>query len=136
MADEAKDTQDKTPQLETEITRLNTELESVRNQAARYRVARNTALRQAHALSAVVQAHKINFDPTAADTGGLAIEDGKVVGEFMYKAPEATQAAPASPPGDSPAPPVTLDDVKKMSASDIRNNWEAVQKAVASQGAN
>ena len=110
----------KVAELETQIANLKTE-------SAKYRTARNEALKQAHALDAVVKAHNIAFDAGSADTSALKIEDGKVVGAFDYK--------PATPPKTDPPKPadageMSMVDVKNMTAEQIADNWDQVRGAM------
>ena len=58
-----------------QVANLRAELESVRNEAARYRVERNTALKSAHAYQTVVTKHNIGFSIDEANLEGLQIDN-------------------------------------------------------------
>ena len=122
-------------------------LEAARGEAASYRVARNSALRRAHALEQVAAAHNIDLDTISDEAlSKLAIKDGKVVDKFEYAAPGISGAGASkptqTPAGSSGAPPsstskasgdITMDDIRSMSMQDINNNWAKV-KAVLEAG--
>ena len=114
-----------------QVAKLERSLEAVRQEAAKYRIARNGALRSTHALKAVLSAHQITFDINNADTGGLLIEDGAVQGEFSYTPPTPAAPTPA-PPAGTPTEALTKADVRTMSADAIASNWDAVMSAMAS----
>ena len=105
------------------------EIASLRNEAARSRVQRNQALKEAHALKHVLKSHNINFDTDLADLGDLKIEHGAVRGEFKYELPKGTGKPVDSPlPDTKGASKLTMDDVRTMSPDKINENWEEVSK--------
>ena len=121
-------------QSQADLAKVRTDLESARNDEAKYRVGRNEALRKGHALSKVVKAHNIEFDVATADLASLAIEDGAVKGEFDYSPPGTSgnsgsnrQAPGTSQPGSNA---MTREDISNMSAEDINANWEEVSKVL------
>ena len=103
------------------------ELAQTRQQAAKYRVGRNTSLKREYALQEVLKAHNIPFDIDSADVGGLTIANGTVNGEFSYKPPTiARQSAPVAPTANTDGTVLTLDALKQMSAEDINARWAEV----------
>lgn len=110
---------------------MTAELEKVRNQAAGFRVQRNVALRESHALKQVVSAHNISFDVTTADTGGLAIKDGKVEGEFEYTPPTQQRTKEPTPPQGQNDNPLTVDDIRKMTPAQINERLDDVNKVLS-----
>ena len=117
-----------------ETTKVQGRLEQARREAARYRVGRNDALRQGHALRAVVKAHNIGFKVEDADVSALKVEDGKVDGEFDYSPAPPSKEPPKSPPGGGNEG-LTVDAVKKMSAEEMMARWDDVKAVMASSAA-
>ena len=102
-------------------------LEALRNQAAKYRVTRNDALKKLFVAQKVLKAHNITFDLEDADTGGLLIENGVVNGEFDYQPPKPERAEPKPLETEAKAG-MTIDDIKEMTPDQINKNWEEVSK--------
>ena len=110
------------------------ELSQTRQQAAKYRVGRNTSLKREYALQEVLKAHNIPFDIDSADMGGLTIANGSVNGEFNYKPPNvARQSAPVAPTANTDTTILTMDALKQMSADDINARWAEVSKLLKSK---
>jgi len=110
--------------LEADNARLSSDLESARGEAAKHRVARNVALRQSHALSAVVKAHNIPFDVSKADLDSLTIEGGRVQGEFDYSPGTGKkEERRVQTQQDS----ISLDDVRNMDQKAINQNWDTIK---------
>ena len=126
---ELKESNEKFTQLQADSTKAITDLESVRSEAAGYRVMRNQALRETAALTKVVKAHNITFDVGSADLKGLSIEDGKVSGEFEYTATKATTQVPGTQgiKGDE----ITPESIKGMTPEQINANWDKVSAVLA-----
>ena len=121
------------PPVTTAATINPADLESLRNESAKYRVQRNDALRQTHALKAVLAAHNISFDVTQADLGALSIDNGAVQGEFSYTPNNPTSSAPASqhqPAGAATPAVLTKDAISKMTSAQINENWEEISKVL------
>ena len=112
------------------LAHLQAEVEKLRNQSARYRVARNQALRREHALSTVLRSHNIAFDVGAADLGALSISNGSVSGEFSYSPPKAEKVDPPPPSGDAPSE-LKLDDLSNMTPEQINARWEDVSAVLS-----
>ena len=112
------------------VAKLESQLEAARQSAAKYRIARNAALRRGHALQTVLNSHQIAFDIENADLDGLHISDGAVQGDFPYTPPAPKTPPPSDPPGNA-TNALTRDDVAAMSADDIADNWEAAMAAMA-----
>ena len=107
------------------------EIQSLRQEAARYRVSRNDALRRAHALSTVIKAHNVSFSIDDADLSSLDIKDGSVTGDFKYEPKKIS---------DKPLPNVakgetglTMDRIREMSAKELSENWDEVKTVLESQ---
>ena len=133
MGEEENNTGKNSEGLEAQVAKLETELEKVRNQAARYRVTRNQALRNTYAFGRVLNAHKIVFDVNEADLKSLVIEDGQVSGEFSYRAPSTTKGnAPTEPPGEG-TKALTMSDIQAMSKDQIKARLPEVLKAMDAQ---
>ena len=119
--------------LQSEIAQMRAnhvaEVNSLRQEAAGYRVSRNDALRRGKVLDTVLGKHNIKFSMEDADVSKLEIVNGAVVGDFDYT-PRAV--APAPPPnaaaGDTG---LTMDKVKTMSAAEIEADWDNVQTVMA-----
>lgn len=106
----------------------------LRNEAARYRVERNAALREAHALRQVTTAH--NIEVPGPDTyAGLKVKGGQVVGEFKYT-PPAARAADGGQQQTSGRPPsstsgLTREALKGMTPEAISKlPWSDVTAAL------
>ena len=110
------------------------ELEGVANTAA---AARDTALRQSHALTAVLGAHNIQHTPTTEALAALQVNDGKVVGDYAYTPPAPPRTTPAatSPATGTSTALYTRAELNKMSAQDVNKNWDRVSKSLAALGA-
>ena len=117
----------------SDLAKANEQLEVARKQAARYRVQRNAALKAEHAQAAVLKAHNIGFDTAKADTSKLEIKDGIAHGEFDYSPPKPSGNGRAAkdPPGETPGA-LTFEDLKGMTAEQMTERWEEVEKVLAS----
>ena len=75
--------------------------------------------------NAVLSAHNVGFDVNEQDLSGLEIskDDGSVMGEFVYTAPEIK---PELPRASGKAETLTLDDLDGMSADQINARWDEV----------
>lgn len=122
-------------ELQAELQQLRAdhtaEVESLRKEASRHRVARNDALRRVHALDTVVKAHNIRFSLDEADLSGLTIKDGQVEGEYKYTLPTTPVNPPPTDDPSSTEEGLTLDKVKMMSAAEIEADWDNVQSVMA-----
>ena len=105
---------------------LEAEVKRLRQQSAGYRVARNQALKEGHAMKQVLKSHNIKFNLEEADLTSVSIEDGKATGEFAYTAPKADTKAKDVDPKSDEGKGMTYDDVKGMSADKINANWKEV----------
>lgn len=114
--------------LKAQVAELEKKNGELRTESAKYRTARNDALKQAHALGAVVKAHNIAFDLEKADTSGLKVENGKIEGEFAYT-PAEKPAPDTTKPADQ-GTGISMADVKNMTPEQINENWEQVQAAM------
>ena len=112
---------------QAEVEKLKSENSSLRTESAKYRTQRNDALKQAHALGAVVKAHNINFDLAKADLESLKVENGRIEGEFAYTPAENPKSDPPKPSDKSE---MSMADVKNMSPDQINENWDLVQGAM------
>jgi len=107
-----------------EIENLKAEVSALRNEAAKFRLARNEALRQGHVLGTVLKAHNISFNIEDADYSNLNIDNGKVVGDYQYT---PKKIATYNPPDVAKTDPVlTIDKIKEMSAQDIMKDYDNV----------
>jgi len=119
----------KTEDYEAEISALNEQIGDLRKEAAKYRLARNEALRQGHVLKTIAKAHNIKADLSEMDYSSLNIEDGKVVGEFEYSPKKISQKElPNIQQGETG---LTLEKIQSMSAADIEKNYDAVMEVMA-----
>lgn len=100
------------------VSNLKAELSSVREEAARYRVQRNDALKQNAALTAVVSAHNIDFDIARADLDNLKVDHGKVVGEFEYEPSTETRRDMTNP--NTKPDDLGRSDIEQMTAEQIK----------------
>ena len=128
MTDKNDDTNnEQTAKLTAQVAKLETELEKVRNSAARYRVARNQALREREAQGRVLSAHKVAFDVAKADLDGLSIgEGGTVEGEFTYEPPSPTQGNKTTEPPGEAATGLSAEAIDRMSPQEVADNWDKV----------
>ena len=137
---------DKTPEQKTtptEIEALTSKLETayqqnaeLRSEAAQYRVARNTALKQNSALKTVLEKHNVGFVVETADLSKMTIENGQVEGGFEYT-PKGTShetKAPNQPPIQPSQSGLTLEAVNSMTPSEINKNWDKVQEVLKTAG--
>lgn len=116
------------PEESEKVSRLEADLTAARAEAAKYRTARNEALRRAHAQAAVLEAHKIKHEPTTEALDALTIEDGKVKGTYDYSPPDPVrQDLPQSPANQG----MNMSDIKNMTADQINENWDEVSKVLA-----
>ncbi|MXY87615.1 MAG: hypothetical protein F4Y92_01965 [Dehalococcoidia bacterium] len=125
MSEKQDDSTD-TPEPSDDLATLRAELTEARAEAARYRVARNTALKRSYALASIAKAHNLGIDPDELDLDGLRIEHGKAVGEFAYTVPGSNGQAPPPPSGES-GTTLSLDDVKAWSPKEINERWDEVK---------
>ena len=113
------------------ISDLESQIASLKNEAAKYRTARNDALKKAHAQAAVLKAHNIVHDFDAKALEALTIEDGKASGIYEY-------APPATIRQDLPVPEtksgITRADIRNMSIDQINDNWAEISKVMANDG--
>ena len=130
---ESADDQGQAPAEDPRIAELTEQVSALKTEAAKYRTARNDALKTAHAQAAVLAAHKIEHTPDASALEALKIEDGKVMGEYAYTPPSPVrQEAPAKEPVQSG---LTMADVRNMTPAQINSDWAAVSKVLeASNG--
>ena len=116
----------------TQIADLRGQIDKLRNECAGYRTERNASLRREAALSQVLSKHNIEFDIVRADLGGFKIESGKAVGELEYEPAKVSKKEPDVSGAGNPT--LTMEDVAKMSESQINANWEAVSLAMSNGG--
>ena len=111
-----------TPETQVELT-------NARQDAAKYRVGRNDALKREFALKEVLKAHNISFDTESIDTSGMTIANGNVSGEYKYVPPQlARQSAQVAPVANDNGSVLTLDAVKNMTEAEINSRWDEVSK--------
>ena len=108
----------------------NAEIESLRRQNAKYRVARNDALRAAHAYKTVVNAHNIKFALDEVDLTQMQIDNGAVVGDFAYTPPAiktpSTNDSKSTTMGAS-GETLSLESVADMDANEINERWDEIK---------
>ena len=128
--EETDNTQEELSELRAQVMRLKAE-------SATYRVARNQALKEAHAYKEIAVQHKADTEQVSEEAlSNLTIMNGEVSGEFTYNAPslasQVTQIAP-----ETSKPPITLamsmESIATMSSAEINENWEEVSQIMASQ---
>ena len=119
--------------LKAQVAKLTERLEAARQEAGRYRVQRNIALKRAHAQETVLKAHNVGWKGSQEDLEKLTIEDGTVTGEYSYTPPDPNNKGgdKKSPPGTTPGA-LTFADVKGMSRTEIHERWDEVEKVMSS----
>lgn len=131
MSEESKKIADQKPPHPDKVTPVtDNEFEGVMSrEAAKYRGARNKALKELHAAKAVLKGHNIPFDPDAGKLDKLTIKDGVVEGEFEYNKPKIEPVVQKSSraSGDGDASVLTRDDLKKLSPEEINSRWDEVK---------
>lgn len=125
MSDELKALQEK-------LDDANATIASLREEAAKHRVARNDALKKAKVLETVVSKHNIVFDMEAADLTSLKVVNGAIEGEFDYEPPAPEKKAPPMT-GKEGSASLTMDDVGKMSEAEINKRWDEVKVVLEAQ---
>lgn len=115
--------------LEAENAVLTTRADTLRKESARYRVARNDALREASAYRTVVKAHNIAFSPEEHDLTSLRVNDGAIEGEIEYSPKSSGPKDPPKPSGTAPDG-LTMDAIRGMDRNEIMARWTEVQEAM------
>ena len=108
-------------------------LQDANRQAASYRVQRNAALREAHALRTIAKAHQIDISgvtPEALAT--LPIEEGKVDGVFQYTPPKLTTLPNTTKTettrlGAEGSVTLTRESIEAMDSAEINKRWDEVK---------
>lgn len=118
-------------ELKSEKETLSQEIGSLRQEAAKHRLARNEALRQNKVLDTVISAHNIKFSLEDANYDSLSIDNGKVIGEFEYKPPKVAKVEPKENENKQPADkPLDIEAIKNMSAKQIMADYDNVMAAM------
>ena len=132
--------EDQAPESAPEVADEAQEAESKRvaelsREAASYRSQRNQALRRASAYLTMLKAHSVDVSMVTEESlSNLPIHEGKVDGEFKYKAPSINvPKARQNQRADTGTRSMTLGDIKSMSMSQINAQWGDV-KRVLQQG--
>ena len=113
--------------IEARMSPVETERDNLRKEAASYRTQRNAALREAHVLSTVLNAHNIAFDMGAVSMDTLEISDGKVTTPYSYSIPTSASNASSSPTPVAPSSTrLTRQDVEAMTTAQINERWDDV----------
>ena len=115
--------------LQADLEESQKTVSALRKESATYRVQRNAALRESHALRAITTAHNVKTDDVLTETalGVLTIEDGKVTGEFEYKAPKLkTQQQREVKQDSTKSVALTAEAIEAMSYDEINKNWDEV----------
>ena len=118
------------------IAGLRAKIERLQSESASYRVQRNQALRESHALREVAKAHSADMDQMTEEAlGNLKIANGKVDGEFSYKAPSLASQVTATPVQTKTPDTVAMDisSLATMSSKEINDNWDEVSQLLANQ---
>lgn len=107
-------------QLNDENAELSDRVGKLLKEAAKYRVSRNSVLRENAALRTIAKAHSVNVDEVVSETTleSLTIENGQVTGDFDYKAPSLKQSKTQTKqvkPEESPTS-LTEEAIAKMSS--------------------
>ena len=123
--------------IKDDIANRDAEIESLRRENAKYRVARNDALRAAHAYKKVVSAHNIKFSIDEVDLTQMQIDGGAVVGDFDYtppsiKTPSTTDQSEITTMGAS-GETLTLDSVADMDGNEINQRWDEIKNLMTAK---
>ena len=128
--EETDNTQEELSELRAQVVRLKAE-------SAGYRVARNQALREAHAYKELAQAHKADTEQVSEEAlSNLKITNGKVEGEFTYNAPSLASQVTTPAPETNVTPAsvaMSMETIATMSTAEINQNWEQVSQIMANQ---
>lgn len=118
-----------------EIADLKHKVVALAKESARYRTARNAALRESHALRQIAKSHSVNVDEhlTVEKLDALKIVDGAVQGDFTYSAPSLKQAkeqaqTKTTQKSEEKSVGLTEESIAAMSHDEINKNWDAIQK--------
>ena len=105
--------------------KIEDERKGLQDEAAKRRVERNEALKQAEALRQVVEAHGVKHGDL--DLSKLSVDDGKATGETGYKPKVDVTPGPNKTEVTKATTGLTPEDLKTMSAEQINTRWDEVK---------
>ena len=114
-------TKESTPNVDARVAELTKE-------AAAHRVARNNAIRQAHAYKTILKAHGIDLGSVTEERlNAIPISDGKADGVFDYTPPKVAAPKKDDPPKKEGQPALTKESLATMPHDEINKRWGEVQ---------
>ena len=130
MATDTQKLEERVATLEAEAAVKDDTITSLRQEAAKRRIAARDNQIRSHVVEHVLRAHQIKFDPAEYDYSQHGVEDGQVTGDVTYKAakPKSDGTPPVKPTGGGTSGTLTEEDIYKMSPAEITKRWDDVSK--------